>query len=113
MSEKTNILNINIPYLLPKKAKDNPNQQTNQELTQDYLNFAVSKTYEKGLNGQLRRVDGRLKRKLQDAIDSGKDEIELTSEEIAHIRKCVVEAEIPTGLTFYFCQLEDEINKLI
>ena len=75
--------------------------------------MAVSQKYKDGLEGQKRRIFGRIQRKIDDAIDNKKDEIELEQAEKDFLRGVFKdEVKLPPLASKYIMVLEDEINAL-
>ena len=102
---------INIDYKQPI-SKQGELRLSNSEITQNYIQYAVLQTYKDGLEGQLRRILGRIQRKLDEAIENKKDEIELEQAEIDFIKKSFKDIKTPVELSKYFVLLEDEVEKL-
>jgi len=102
-------MKINIDYKMTEK--ENPEKISNQEITLNYLNYAVNSKYKNGLSGQMRRIWGRIQRKFDDNIE--KDEIELEKAEIDLIKKLFADdVNFPGGSAKYLLDLEEEIEKL-
>lgn len=85
---------------------------SNSELTLNYVGFAVSQTYKDGLDGQLRRIWGRIQRKFDEAIEAKTDVIELEEAEKDFILKSFKDVKFPSGLAKFIVILEEEINML-
>lgn len=105
--------NINIDY--KRSAKDLEGEEkplTNQELTEDYIIFAVRIKYREGLESQWRKTWGRVQRKLEEAVIGGNDIVELENGEYDFIKLAVRDAKFPPHLTKYVIILEDELEKL-
>lgn len=100
-------MNINLNY-----REETKNQPTNSELTLDYILYAVSQKYADGLEGQLRRICGRIQRKLDEAIEKKKNSVEFETAEIEFIKKAFNEAKFPPHLAKFVIMLEDEIDKI-
>ncbi len=101
---KTLALKLN--YSLPEANKDLP-----EVLTCDYLISAVNMKYREGLEGQLRRVFGRIQRKCDEAIEKKYDILELEDSEFDLIQECFEEAKFPPVLAKYINVLEAEIER--
>lgn len=101
---KTLALKLN--YDLPEGTKDLP-----ENLTCDYLISAVNMKYREGLEGQLRRVFGRIQRKCDEALEKHYDVLELEDSEFDLIKDCFEDAKFPPVLAKYINVLEDEIEK--
>lgn len=102
-------LNINLDYKTP--ASNGQAQLSNRELTANYIDAAVGSSHSQGLEGQMRRIFGRVQRKIDEAIESGKDEIELEKAEQDFLRKSFSECKIPAQLVKYFVVLEEEVER--
>lgn len=96
--------NLNIDY----KRPDDDKSISNSQLTLDYINFAVNMKFKDGLEGQKKRIWGRLQRKL----DEAQDIVELESAEVDFIKDAFSEdLKVPPGLAKYFIILEDCIKE--
>lgn len=103
-------LKINLDYKqLPPVAGEI--QKSNVELTDLYILHAVNATHPQGLEGQMRRAFARIQRKLDDAIESGTNGIELEKAEQDLLRKSFSECKVPAGIAKYFVILEDEVER--
>lgn len=102
------MLKINLDY--KRSATAEPNV-SNSELTSNYIEAAVAGTHPQGLEGQMRRTFARIQRKLDEAIEAKKDEIELEKAEQDLLRKSFNECKVPAGFAKYFTVLEDEIER--
>lgn len=116
-------IKINVDYKTDIAAINKLNQQegfpevTKDEsdagLTLNYVRFAVEQKYEKGLEGQLRRIWGRIERKFEAAIEDKTYEVELEEAEKDFIKNTFAGREYPVKLTKYINIFEDEfIDKL-
>lgn len=85
-----------------------------QEMTANYIAYAVGKKHPNGLNGRDRRLYARLQRKLDDAIDQKAGEIDLETGEKDFLRSLFNSDEVkfPPGDSKYVVLLEDEIESL-
>jgi hypothetical protein len=102
-------MKINIDY---KRDKNSQDKATNQELTADYINFAVRSFYKEGLDSQWRRTFARIQRKLDEAIDTKADEVDFEQAELDFIQRAVKEAKYPPELSKYVVIFEDELDKI-
>lgn len=100
-------MKISLNYNQPEGSKN-----TNSELTSDYINFAINSVHKDGVEGQLKRVVGRIQRKLDQAIEDKEDEVQLEEAEKDLIQKCFEKVKVPPQLIKYWIVLEDEIEKL-
>ena len=109
---KTNIEGLN----KQNKADGKPEitkDEAHSDLTMNYLRFAVEKKYKEGLEGQLRRVWGRIERKFEAAIENKTYKVELEEAEKDFIKKAHSEANYPVNITKYVNIFEDSFtNKL-
>ncbi len=105
-------MKINLDYKTKVDPANKEKVLSNQELTFDYIAYAVNTKYEKGLEGQLRRVWGRIQRKFDDVILANGSEIELEDAEKTFIKKAFDEAKFPPQIAKYISILEEEIEKL-
>lgn len=108
-------MKINLDYKMSDKYREGGNIKLNQELTANFINFAVSSKYKDGLkSGGQRRLYSRLQRNLDEAIEKNVDEIELEQAQKDFLTD-VFASEIPVSPyeAKYFVVLEDEINSLL
>ena len=91
--------------------KDTGKEYTPQELTYDYVSYAVNKKYPE-MEGQIRRIWGRIQNKFDKAIEANDEEIELDETQSDFVKKCFREAKFNPSLAKYINVLEDEIDKL-
>lgn len=106
--------NIDLDYKRPepKTEEDKKNFKTNPELTQDYIAYAVNLSYKDGLEGQLRRVYGRIQRKLDTALDENKPEVELEESELDFLDKAISNSKFPVNIAKYVLVLEAELDRV-
>ena len=103
-------LNINVDY--KTKEVEGQKRLSNSELTLNYINYAVDVKYKEGLNGQIRRMYGRIQRTLEEAVETGKSKVELEESEFEFIKDAIKDAKFPTGLARFVSALEDELDKV-
>jgi len=101
-------MNIDLDYKRTPKAVE---QISNSELTVDYINFAANSAHQGGLEGQQRRIFGRIQRKLDAAVEAKQTEVELELAELDFIVKCFEMAKFPANLSQYVMVLQDEIDR--
>lgn len=99
-------MKVNFDYNF-KDTKESP-----QEITLSLITSAVSQKYEKGLEGQKRRIFGRIQRKLEEAIESKAEEIELEEAEKDFLRSAYKDAKYPAVWSKNIIEFEDEMEKL-
>lgn len=103
---------MKINFNLGLSEKENPEKQSEQEITYNWVLYAVAKKYEKGLKGQLLRVFGRLQRKFEEAIDNKADEIQLEEVEKDLIKKSFCdETEFPPYSSKIVTVIMQEVEK--
>ncbi len=100
------MLALKLNYELPKD-----NKELSETLTVDYLISAVNMKYREGMEGQLRRVFGRLQRKCDEALEKHFDVLELEDSEFDLIQDCFEEAKFPAVLSKFINVLEAEIER--
>lgn len=100
-------LKLKLEYGLPTA-----NTEKAITLTCDYLISAVNMKHKDGLEGQLRRVFGRIQRKCDEAIEKDYDALELEDSEFDLIEECFEEAKFPPILAKYINVLEEEIERV-
>jgi hypothetical protein len=103
-------LRIDLPYNRPA-PKNGEDRVSDVELTDDYIGYAVNNVHKDGLEGQMRRIYGRIQRKIEEAIKSGAGEIELEQAEKDFLRKAFKDCKVPSGISKFFVVLEDEIER--
>ncbi len=102
------------PEVFPGGAKKS-DWLSSAELTENYISLAMQlhPDYKQGLRGQLRRVYGRIQRKLDAAIRDGKDSIEIKEDEQRFFKKLFDEEklEVPPQISHLWVVLEDEVER--
>jgi hypothetical protein len=65
------------------------------------------------LQGQKRRIVGRLQRKIEDAVTNNPpaDSIEVTAEELVEIKSAFAAAKFPAVLSKFIIQFEDQFDE--
>lgn len=101
-------LQIDLDY---RRPADMAEAKPNSEITENYIGAAVQSAYPQGLEGQLRRIYGRLQRKLDSAIEQEESAIELEEAEKDFLRKVIDKCTIPANVAKYFLVLEEEIER--
>ena len=87
--------------------------EQNSDITFDYITYAVDKKYPEGLDGQMRRIYGRIVKKLEDAIEKKTYKVVFEEAEKDFIKKAFNEAKYPVKVAKHVNVFEDEfINKL-
>jgi 2-succinyl-5-enolpyruvyl-6-hydroxy-3-cyclohexene-1-carboxylate synthase len=102
------ILKVNLNYSRDEKDVE---VTSNQELTANYVYFAVKQKYKEGLDSQWRRTWARIQRKFDDAIDNKTEEIDFEQGELDFIRAAFKDAKFPPDLSKYVVILEDELER--
>lgn len=107
-------MNLNIDYIRPKQGPEAATE-TNEETTNYIIQAAISASYPDGMdgNGPLRRMYGRLKRKLDSAITDGQTSIELEQSEKDMILEAIKKAKLPVAWAVWVSQLEDELSATV
>lgn len=112
MEQQNKVLNLEVPFDVPEADRQSPEFTSYAEMTQDYINYAVHSTNPQGLDGQIRRVWGRIQRKIADAIEKKTFSVELEPKELDFVRKAFAECKFPAKLSRYVLVLEEELGKL-
>lgn len=99
-------LKLKLDFKLPETEKTTP-----ETLVCDYIISAVNMKHRDGLEGQLRRIFGRVQRKCDEALDKKYDVLELEDSEFDLISDCFEEAKFPPVLAKYINVLEEEIER--
>ena len=102
--------NINLPYLNEKEAAATP--LTNQELTLDYVTGVITAANKQGLEGQKRRIFSRIQRKLEEAIETKAESIDIEVAELDLLEKSFEGAALPAQISKFICILEDEVDRI-
>lgn len=102
------ILQINLDY--GNKADASGVYTPPRELTENYIQYAFSKKYPDGIDGQLKSVVGRIQRKLAGAIENKKDSIELEETEYTLIKRAIEVSKFPTALCKFVMVLEEALD---
>lgn len=114
-------LNIKLDYKvhIPKDMgeEERAKMPKPQELTIEYISQAVSQKYDskeggKGMEGQLRRMWGRVQRKFDAAIEADASTVDLETAEIDLIKKSFAEAKFRSLIAKYVQVLEDELDSI-
>lgn len=95
-------------------AKDGEVKEADIETTQNVISFAISKTNPDGFdgNGPLRRMYGRLQRKMEAAVESGANEFDIETAEVEMVLKALRDAHMPIGWSKFVSALEDALHEL-
>ena len=96
---------------LPYKLKDETS--TSQEVSSNYIIFAMNNKNPQGLEGQARRIFGRLQAKLDEAIENKSECLELETSEFELIKKNIEEAKFPVQFSQNLLMLEEAIAEAI
>lgn len=114
MSDTQTKMKLNIDYRLREADRkgDDGNEVDSRELTWNYISYAVNTKYKNGIEGQLRRLWGRIQRKIDEAIEKKEDEVALEKAEVDFIKKAVEECNYLPQMSLYISPLEDEIERL-
>lgn len=107
------LLKLNVDYKVkyPEGSQPADINQAQAELSKGYIEYAVSSCHPKGLNGQLRRVYGRIQSKMELALTEKSFILNLEDDEIKFLKN-VFEGEstlFPATIASYVNVLEDEI----
>lgn len=81
-----------------------------QQTTANFIIGAVHSKNEKGLDGDHRRIFGRIQDKLDDAIDNKLEYIDLERAEYDLIVRALKEARLPAIMSSNLVILEDELE---
>lgn len=103
------VLDLEIDY---KRDEEAIKKISNINLTNDYLNYAIQKHYKDGLEGQMKRIVGRLLRKIDDALDTKPHKVKLEPAELDIIKKAFDKVSVPSEIVKYWIVLEEIVEKL-
>lgn len=103
-------MKLSVEYKQPKPA-DGSEPESNIEITTNLIVYAVGKQYPEGLdgNGPVRRMYGRLQRKMDAALEAKENALDLEQGEIDMITKALSEAKFPASWSRLVMQLEDAL----
>lgn len=107
--ESKKVLNLKLNYTKPA-PKEGEEAEEDRVTSLNLLTYMINKTYPE-LEGQLRRVHGRLQLKMENAGIEKQDSIELEAAEVDFLKK-VVGAKTPPTWSKFVMVLEDELLKL-
>lgn len=103
-------LRVKLDYKAQPTEDGTEEQVVGSKLTLHYITFAVTDAHKQGLEGQQRRIFGRIQRKLDEAVDKDIEEIELEKAEKDFLRKAFEACKCPAQQSKYFVVLENEIE---
>lgn len=100
--------------LTPEQIEAGQTKEQNIETTCNLISAAVNKAHPEGFdgNGGLRRVWGRLQRKMEAAMDNNTNEIEMDEAEADLIKKALTNAKMPLQWSKYINLLEDALYEM-
>lgn len=105
--------NIDVDFGVSEKERAQADKKpSNAEMVEDYINYAVTSTHPQGMDGQKRRIFGRIQRKLSDAISLKNTVLELVPAEVDLLKEAFAKAKFPAGFSKFVIILEDAINAL-
>lgn len=105
------ILNLNLDY---NRKPEVVAKVSNGDFTLEMIEQVVHGAYPRGVEGQKRRIFGRLQRKCDDAISENKKEIEIEHAEFDFLYKAITKDDtvIPSPLSRYINILEDHLEDI-
>ncbi len=115
MEDKKDIktLNLDVDYKVPAAdLADLRKVPSAVEMSEDYINSAGATAWPRGLDGQKRRVWGRIQRKIADVVEAGKKLVELDPTEVAMLKEAFAKGTFGPQYSKYVVILEDIINSL-
>lgn len=74
------------------------------------LALAATTAHERGLEGQLRRLYGRVQRKIEEAVDENREDVELEINEFDFIKKAVEHGRFAPSIAKFVEVVENEID---
>lgn len=102
-------ININVDY---RRKEEDVKAVSNQVLTIDYIEHAFKSIYKEGVEGQKRRIIGRIQRKFDDALEKKNNVVELETSEFESVHKAIKDAQFPPVLSKYVISLEDYLDEI-
>jgi len=111
-SSNAMVLDLNINFNVPEKEQDE--NFSNVNLAINYIVYAVKQRYQDGLEGQRRRIWGRMQRKMDAALEKDAEtKINLESAEVDFLKGLFTdELRFPAAASKYVVVLEDAIRAL-
>jgi len=100
-------LTLNLDYKLKEVT-----EEKKVELTISYLEAAINSVYREGLEGQMRRLYGRIQRKFDEVIDGKLTTIELEDTEFDFLNKGFETAKYSPHVAKYVDVLEEEMKRV-
>jgi len=100
-----------ITLVLDYKIKD-ITEDKKRNITVSYLEGGVNLVNAKGLDGEKRRIFGRTQRKLDEALENKKNEVELEDAEFDLLNDCFKKATFDALLSKHLLVLEEEMIKV-
>ena len=107
--EGTKVLHLKLPYSKPEPDQGQE-READEITTLNLLTYMINATYPE-LEGQTRRIYGRLQIKLEKAVDEKLSEVSLETAEAEFLKK-VVGAKTPSKWSKFVMVLEDELLTL-
>lgn len=101
-------MKINIDY---KRGIADEAKASNQEVTSNYISFAIENAYPAGVDSLARRNIGRIQRKMDEAIASNSESVEFSASEFDLVKDAFSKAKFPAAFSKFVVLLEDEIDK--
>lgn len=110
-------MRVDLDYKIPAAAierskKKDEDVPTSQEMTQNFIWYAVNEKHKNGIGSRDRKIWGRIQRKFEAAVDSKASTIELETAEIEFIVDAFKDAKFPPADARYIVILEEEMDRL-
>jgi hypothetical protein len=104
---------VRCPHCGNNLTKDErPNQLSNVELSANYIRHAVGSSHPKGIEGQQRRIWGRIDRAIDAAMDNGTATIDIEQAGVDFLKKAFKDCTVEAHIVKYFVVLEEELSQL-
>lgn len=98
-------LTVKLDYKRPP-VRPGENRLSDIETTANYMDAAVSSAFPEGLEEQMRRIYGRIQRKVDEASEKELETITLEEAEKDLLRKALDKCKIPASFSKYFVVFE-------
>lgn len=105
------IVNINKDFKLDREGV-HKTWPSNQEIFRNIVSMAVNLSHKDGLNSDKRRLYDKIMNKMDESIDSKKDDVDFNATEIVFLEESFNKAVVPVSEVKMFSIVEEEILKL-
>lgn len=100
------ILKVKLPYTHLSQP-----ETPMQEITYNYIIAAVNSKYKDGVDGTYRRMLARIVKKIDDAIESGAETIEIENADLDLLKNAFLQAKLHPAMAYNASLIEDAIEQ--